>query len=359
VEELKMEASALEYLQKLLDAPSPSGYEGPAVAVTREYVQSFADSVKVDVHGNLIAAINPEGSPRIMLAGHTDEIGLMVTYVNDKGFIGFRPIGGWDTKQIIGQRVAIHTAKGPVRGVIGATPIHLAEKEDLDKVPKMKDLWIDIGVKDKKAAEKKVEIGDPITVGEGFELWPGDIAISRCFDDKMGTWVCMEALRRLVKKGNVKAAVFAVATVQEEIGLRGARTSCFGIDPELGIACDVTFASDAPGMEPRKFADIQLGKGVVIERGANINHRIYEGLVKTAKDKKIPYQISGAPGATGTDANAIQLTRAGVAAALISVPLRYMHTTVEMLNLKDMDNTAKLMAEYCASLKPGMDFTPF
>jgi endoglucanase len=358
MEESKMESSALEYLQKLLDVPSPSGFEGPAIAVTREYIAPYAESVRVDVHGNLIAALNPGGSPRVMLAGHTDEIGLMVSYVNDKGFIGFRPIGEWDVRQLIGQRVTIHSAKDPVRGVIGYTAIDLLEREDLDKVPKLKDLWIDIGARDKKAAEKRVSVGDPITVGQGLELWPGDMAVSRCFDDKMGTWVCMEALRRLVKR-NIKAAVFAVATVQEELGLRGARTSCFGIKPDVGIACDVTFASDSPGSEPRKWADIQLGKGAVIEKGPLVNHRVHDGLVKTAKEKKITYQIMGSPHAAGTDASTMQVTRAGVASGLVSVPVRYMHSTVEMLNLKDMENAARLLTEYCEGLRPGMDFTPF
>lgn len=354
-----MRKASYEFLIELLRSPSPSGFEGPARAVFSEYTSKFADEVRTDVMGNTFAVLNAGGSPRVILAGHIDEIGIMVTHITEKGFLKFRTIGGWDPLMLVGQRVAIQARKGVVYGVIGRTPIHLLEPSERDKAPKVRQLFIDIGAKDDKTARRMVEVGDAgVLVAEPLRLTKNRLAV-RGADDRLGAFVVAEALRQIAeKRDRLRAAVYSVATVQEEVGLRGARTAAFGIAPDVGVAVDVTFATDYPGADPSRTGDIRLGRGPSITRGANINPKIHAMLVKSAKKRKIKYQTEGAPGGTGTDANVIQLTRAGVATGLVSVPLRYMHSPIEVFDPTDLNDSATLLAEFVLSLKPGMDFTP-
>jgi len=354
-----MRKESLDFLKGLLLVPSPSGFEGPAQKVWKKRTAAFADDMLVDVHGNCIASLNPGGSPRVMLAGHCDEVGFMVKNISDDGYLYFSSIGGVDIHLAPARRVLIHSSNGPVLGVIGKKPIHLMDPKERDSQKlEWHKLWIDIGAKDRKDAEKRVSLGDPVTFPEGFEVVAGTRVVGRAFDDKAGSFTVSEVLR-LLKGVGLKAAVFGVSTVQEELGLRGAKTSAHGIDPDVGIAIDVTFASDHPDTDKNQVGDIALGRGPVLARGPNINHRVFEGLLKTAAERKISCQIEPAPRATGTDANVIQLTRSGVAAGLVSIPNRYMHTPVEMIDLKDLENAAVLLAAYIESLKPGQDFTPF
>jgi len=348
---------SLDFLKSILASPSPSGYEQPVQKKWREYTEKVAD-VSTDSHGNTIGVVNPKGSPRIMFAGHCDEIGFLIRYIDDKGYLYFGAIGGFDESIIPGRRVEIHNSNGPVPGVIGKTPIHLMKSEDRKKASEIKDLWIDIGAKNKKEAEKLVSIGDPVTYLYDFMELKTGLAVARAFDDRIGSFVVAEILHELSRSKTLKAAVHCVSSVQEELGLRGARTSAYGIDPMVGIATDVTFATDQPGVDPKHVGDIKLGKGPVIARGPNINPRVFDLLVETAKKKKIPYQIEGIPRATGTDANVIQTTRAGVAAGLVSIPVRYMHTPVETLDLGDAENTVKLLAAFSEAVTPDTDFTP-
>jgi endoglucanase len=318
------------------------------------------DKDRVEFLRDCVEAISHEGgSPRIMLAGHMDEIGLMITYIDDKGYLSFAPIGGWDLQVLPGQRVRVRGVKGVTLGVIGRKPIHLLEAEERKKVVKFEGLWIDIGAKDKKDAEKHVSIGDPAVLDYGFAPLLNDIVVARAFDDRVGAFVVLEAAR-LAAKMKPKAAIYAVGTTQEEVGLRGARTSAFGIDPQVGIAVDVGFATDTPGMgdAKKKVGDISMGKGPIIARGPNINPKLFELLVDMAKKEKIPYQVEGAPRGTGTDANAIQLTRAGVATGLISIPNRYMHSPCELVHLGDLENIAKLIANTVAKIDDKTDFIP-
>ncbi|MEA2067811.1 MAG: M20/M25/M40 family metallo-hydrolase, partial [Verrucomicrobiota bacterium] len=252
------------------------------------------------------------------------------------------------------------TKKGIVRGVVGKVAIHMQTPEQRKKVSEIKDLWVDIGAKDKKDAEKMVEIGDPLVVAYGFEELANGLAAGRAFDDRAGAFVVLEAARQLAKM-NPKAEIHAVATVQEEIGLRGATTAAYGIDPDIGIAVDVTFATDHPNMGDAMKREnlIELGKGPVLTRGPNINSKLFNLLVKTAKAEKIPYQINAEPRGTGTDANALQLNRAGVAAALVSIPLRYMHSPCELVSLNDLELCAKLLAKTVAKITPRTNFVPF
>jgi endoglucanase len=294
-----------------------------------------------------------------MLAGHIDEIGFLVHYVSDDGCCYFRPIGGHDTVVLVGQRVVIHTRKGPVNGVIGKKPIHLLTEEERGKKVELQDLWIDIGATGGKdeVLEAGVRVGDPATYAYGYTPLLGDRAAARAFDNRIGAWVVAEALRR-VKGMNPKAAVYSVATVQEEIGLRGARSSAYGIDPHIGIAVDVTFASDFPSMDKRKVSELNLGKGPTILRGANASRKLADFMIDLAEKKSIPYQLEATPGGTGTDANAMQISRAGMTTGLVGVPLRYMHTPGEIISLSDADNAAQWLAETCAAIGPEDDWTP-
>jgi len=352
-----MKEISFQFLRQLVKAPSPSGFEQPVQKIVREQMAKFADEVKTDVHGNVIAVKNPGGSPRLMLAGHCDEIGFMVRYIDKAGFIFFSSIGGIDAHIVPGKRVKIHTRNGPVLGVVGKKPIHIMEQEERKKVVKLSEQWIDIGVKDKKEAEKLVSIGDPITFSEGLERLQGELVISRGFDDKMGTFVVCEVLRDIADKP-LEAAVFATSTVQEEVGLRGARTAAYFINPQVGIAVDVGIATDFPGVDKKKEGEIRVGEGAILYRGANINPKVEELLITTAQEEHIPYQLSGEAKATPTDANVIQISRAGVAAGLVSVPLRYLHSPVEVLSLRDLENVVKLLSAFAQRVNGKMSFIP-
>jgi tetrahedral aminopeptidase len=258
---------------------------------------------------------------------------------------------------LVGQRMTVWTATGPIQGVISRKAIHLLTEEERKQVVKLKDMWLDIGAKDKAEAQGMVSIGDPVTLQLGFESMRNNYANSPAMDDKAGLWVCVEALRRASAK-KLNCALFAVSTVQEEIGLRGAQTSAFGIDPQVGVAVDVDHATDCPTVDKKQEGDVALGKGPVICRGPNMNPRVVERLIETAKTKEIPYQLAAEGRATGTDANPIQVNRAGVAAGLVGIPNRYMHSAVEMISLDDIDRAADLLAEFALSLSESDDFTP-
>jgi endoglucanase len=352
-----MEGRSLEFLKRLMGTISPSGYEREAALVWTEEAETFADKVWVDAHGNAFAVVNQGGSPRVMLAGHMDEIGLMVTHIDDKGFLYFTTIGGWDPQILQGQRVWVRTREGRVPGVIGKKPIHLLKSEERDKVTKVEDMWIDIGAKSREDAEKLVQIGDPVVLAYDFEELRNGLVLARGFDDKAGAFVVLEAAR-LLSQLSPKAEVYAVATVQEEVGLRGARTSAFAIDPKVGIAVDVEFATDFPSMESEKkrVGEVKMGSGPVIVRGANISPKVFDLLVNVALEREIPHQIVGYPSGTGTDANVIQLTRAGVATGLLGVPNRYMHSPCEIVSLSDLENTAKLIAYAVEQIDESMEF---
>jgi len=352
-----MREASLSFLQELVNAPSPSGFEQPAQRVVREYAAQFAGEVRTDVMGNVIAALNPEGKPRVMLAGHCDEIGFMVRYINDQGFLHFSPIGGVDAHLVPGQKVHVHGRSGPVLGLVGKKAIHLMESDERKKVLEFHQQWIDIGATDRKQAEELAAVGDPVTFAASFERLQGDFAVARGFDDKMGSFVVVEALR-IAAERKLSAALFAVSTVQEEIGLRGATTSAFSVAPDVAIAVDVTHGTDYPDADKKRFGEVKLGGGPVLHRGANMNPVVAQRLVDAAKSKEMPYQMIGVPGASGTDAWTMQLSRGGVASGLVSVPLRYMHTPVEVLNLNDLEAAAELLAAFVTDLDQTVDLIP-
>jgi putative aminopeptidase FrvX len=352
-----MEAKAHDFLKRLLLSPSPSGYERPIQNVVREYVQGFADEVRTDVHGNVIVAKNPGGAVRLMFAGHCDQIGLIVTQIDDQGFIYSQAIGGWDPQQLIGQRMVIWTDQGAIPAVISRKPIHLLTDEERKQVVKLEDIWLDIGAKDKADAVSVVRIGDPVTLQLGYQELRNGLANAPGMDNRTGLWVVIEGLRR-ASSSALQCALYAVSTVQEEIGLRGAKTSAFGIDPHVGIAVDVTHATDCPKIDKRQQGEIGLGKGPVIFRGPNMNPVVTRRLMDVCVRRQIPYQISATGRATPNDANMLQICRAGVATGLVSIPNRYMHSAVETISLDDLDRAADLLAAFASELTPSDDFTP-
>ncbi len=352
-----MDSKAESFLKEILATPSPSGYEGQLQTVVRRYAGEFADRITADSHGNLMTARNTDASFRVMLAGHCDQIGLIVQFIDSDGFLYVQEIGGWDPQVLIGQRMTVWTTGGPVFGVIARKPIHLLTEEERKQVPKTKDLWIDIGAADKEEAQALVRIGDPVTLELAYRPMRNGRAASPAMDDKCGLWVVIEALRR-INPAKLRSAVYAVSTVQEEVGLRGARTSAFGIDPQVGVAVDVTHATDCPTIDKKQEGEVALGKGPVIYRGPNMNHKVDEQLVQAAAGHGIAYQLAACGRSTGTDANAIQINRGGVATGLISIPNRYMHSPVEMISLDDIDRAADLLARFCESVAPDADYTP-
>jgi putative aminopeptidase FrvX len=352
-----MHEASLSFLKSLLETPSPSGFERPVQELVRSWAKPYADEVRTDRHGNLIAVRNPEGQPRIMLAGHCDQIALMVQYIDDNGFLYVQPIGGWDMQVLLGQKLTVWSRTGPLTAVVSRRAPHLMTTEEKNKVPHFQDIWVDIGAKDRKEAEELVSCGDPVTFALGYRELRNQLVVSPAMDDKVGVWTVMETLR-LLHGRPLQAAVFCVSTVQEEIGLRGATTSAYGIHPTIGIAVDVCHATDTPGNDKKQIGETKVGAGPALFRGPNINPRVFERLEDAAKNKEIPIQVRGAPRATGTDANAIQLSRDGVAAGLVGIPNRYMHSPVEVVSLDDLDRAAQLLAEFSATVSPDIDWTP-
>lgn len=347
-------------LLRLLDAPGPSGFETAAAAVWREIASESGAEVWSDVHGNSYASNGVEDGPTVMLAGHVDEIGLMVHYIDDEGFLFVRGVGGWDPQVLVGQRVDVLAGEGLVAGVIGRRAIHLMASEDREKAVKLKELWVDIGAKDGDEARERVSIGDVGVIrSDTLRLGPACVA-GRSIDDRAGAAVALEALRRVRKRGSA-VRVVAVATAQEEISLRsggGARTSSFDLDPKAAIVLDVTHATDHPHVDKKEYGDIRLGAGPVLNRGAVINARLLEGLVAAAEAAEIEIQWQAAPSATGTDADGIFTSRSGVATAVVSLPNRYMHSPNQLVDLEDLDGAAEIVAGYLAGLDADASFLP-
>jgi putative aminopeptidase FrvX len=354
-----MEPVSFTFLRRLLDAPGPSSFEVLPARAWREEAGGFADRVETDVSGNSFATLNLSASPRLMLAGHVDEIGVMVTYIDDDGFLSFDTIGGWDHQVFVGQRVQLLGQAGTVNGVIGKKAIHLMEKDDRDKVSKVDTLWIDIGAASRKEAGERVRVGDAGVLASTVLEFPNDRIVSRSLDNRVGAFVVLEALR-LLAKDRPPARVTSAATTREEIGYTGggARTGATGIEADVAVVVDVTHATDYPGIEKRKHGDFRLGGGPVLSRGASINPVVFDLLVQTAEAEKIPYTIEAAPRDTSTDADNIFTALRGIATGLVSVPLRYMHSPNEMTALEDLTRTARLLAAFARRVTAKTDFVP-
>ena len=341
-----MREESYEFLKKLLSTPGPSGNEGAAARVWREEAEGFAE-VRGDRMGNSFATLNAGGSPRVMLSGHIDEIGLMVTHIDEEGLLRFIGVGGWDSQVLVGQRVRLQTRDGEVMGVVGKKAIHVMESEERKKVSEIKSLWLDIGAKDDDEAKGMVRVGDVGVVDQDLLELPNGRIASRSLDNRMGAFVVLEALRLLSEEEEVSAEVVAVASVQEEIGLYGARGAAYGLDPAAAIAVDVTHATDTPGVSKSENGDHALGSGPVIERATNLSPVVSEGLITAAEKADIDYTL---------EADAIQFTRAGIATGLVSAPNRYMHSPNEVVDLGDLENCARLIAAYVQEFDENTDF---
>lgn len=345
-----MNKVALTFLKQLLAIPTPTGFETRGQAVVSDYMSQYADSVTIDVHGNVHGVLNPGAAVRVMLAGHCDEIGLMVQHIDDKGYLTMSALGGIMVTLLQGERILIESRKGPVAGVIGVKPIHMMTEEER-KAPLnlIHDLWVDIGAKNRKDAEKLVALGDTATVNTGWiELANGRIAC-RGFDNRIGAFIISDVLR-LLKGKSLNVSVHAVSTVQEEVGLRGSRTAAYSVDPHIGIAVDVGFATDFPGMNAKIVGEAKTGDGPILHPGPTYNPAVLDMLKKAASKAKIKTQLQPEARGTGTDAYSIQISRGGVAAGLVSVPCRYMHSPVETISLSDAENAVKLIATFVENL---------
>ena len=344
------EKSSLEFLEAFMKSSSPTGYEAEAAEVFRKYTSQFCDEVRGDVMGNTIAVLNPEAEFKVMLAGHYDEIGFQIVYISDDGLVYFRANGGIDKLNIPSSEVDILTPNGKVPGVIGKKPIHLLKEAERSKALELSDLWIDIGASSREEAEKLVSVGDPVAMRSNFRMLNENRFISKGTDDKIGAFIVAEVLRRLAGK-KLNVGVYGVGTVQEEVGTRGAHTSAFGIDPDIAVALDVGFATDLPDIPKKQYGDVTLGKGAILTRSCDNNRILGELLRKSAKDNAVPYQEGAAHRATGgTDTATIQLTRSGVATALISIPNRYMHSQVEMCDLRDAESAIEIIVGMISEL---------
>jgi putative aminopeptidase FrvX len=357
-----MRTQSLEFLKEIVNTPSPPGHEQRAGEVFRRYTEACADEVRGDIHGNVFAIRNPDAKVRIMLAGHIDEIGFIVHFVSEQGYLYFKAVGGHDASVVVGQRVWVH-GRERIAGVIGRKAFHLLEDEGpehLKRAPELHELWIDIGVGSMEEALKLVRPGDVVTYQDEFQMLQGDRAAARSFDNKMGVFVVAETMRLLRQEEGPHSdvGVYGVATVQEEIGFRGATTAAYGIGAQTGIAVDVSHATDYPSVSPERYGDIAVGKGPIVHRGAYSSPVVSEMLVELAEAEGIPVQIEVAAECTGTDATPMQVSRTGMAVGILGVPVRYMHTPCEVLSLRDVEACARLMAAYCRNVTPDTDFTP-
>jgi putative aminopeptidase FrvX len=339
-----------DVLRALLTATGPSGYEAAPAKVFADACADFAE-VTTDVMGTVLARVKGTGDgPTVAIVGHIDEIGLIVTHVDDKGFLHFTGVGGWDPVILVGQRVELATRDGVVPGVVGKKPIHLLKEDERKKVPELKELHIDIGAKDGDEAKAMVRIGDVAVIsGEPVEL-PNGRVVSRSMDNRLGCYVAYEAARLVAEAGGAAGDVVAVAAVQEEITFGGSRTAAYSLRPDVAIVSDVTHATDAPGVDERELGVHPFGSGPVIERGSVLHPQVFELLHETAEAEKIPFTVSASAGRTGTDADAIHFSRGGVPTGLLGLPLRYMHSPVEIVSLDDIDNAAKLAAAFARRL---------
>jgi putative aminopeptidase FrvX len=345
-----------EVLRRLLTAPGPSGYEQAAAAVFRDAASGFAE-VSHDTVGSTVARVKGTADgPLLAVIGHIDEIGLIVHHVDDDGFLWFSGVGGWDPMILVGQRVEIATRDGALPGVVGKKPIHLLKEEERKQVPEMRNLHIDIGAADGDEARRLVRVGDvAVIAGEPLE-YPNGRVVSRSMDNRLGCFVAYEVARLVAEAGGAPGDVAAVAATQEEITFAGARTTAFTLEPDVAIVVDVTFATDPPGSEEKEIGSHKFGSGPVITRGSTLDPQLFELLHATAEEAGIPFTVAATARYTGTDADAVHIARGGIPTGVVQIPLRYMHSPVEMVQLDDVENTAKLIAAFAQKLSADISF---
>ena len=345
------------FLKRLLDTPGPSGFESAPARVWREEAAAFAE-VSADVVGNSYAVVNAGDGPTVLLAGHVDEIGLIVTHVDEHGYVYVGPIGGWDPQVLVGQRIRLLGRDGDVLGVVGKKPIHLMKPDEREKASKLTDLWVDVGAANRAEALARVAVGDAAVIDARMLELPNGRIVSRSIDDRVGAFVVLEAARRYAARPGA-ARVVAVGTTQEEIGYRGggALTSAERAKPAMAIVVDVTFATDHPGVEKKEHGEASLGGGPVLTRGSIISPVAFRLVRDAAERLAMPYTVHASGLYSSTDADALHNAREGIATMLVSIPNRYMHSPNEMVALADLDRAADLLAEACRSVTTDTDFT--
>jgi putative aminopeptidase FrvX len=351
---------APQVLLDLLNARGPSGYESAPARVWREAAAGFA-RVSSDIVGTPLALVEPKhgyehDARRLLVMGHIDEIGLIVTHIDDDGYLWFRGVGGWDAQILVGQRVVLDTRGGTITGVVGKKPIHLLREEERKKVAEIRDLHIDIGARDGAQAREMVRIGDVAVIDAGPVELPNGRLTGRALDNRLGSFVALEAARLIAAAGGAEWEIAAVAAVQEETTFGGSRTSAFALEPDAAIVIDVTHATDAPGIDVKEAGKHELGSGPVITRGSNLSAGLFELLHDTAEAEKIPFTVEASARATGTDADAVHISRGGVPTGLVSIPIRYMHSPVELVQLDDARACARLIAAAALRLAPDSAF---
>ena len=352
-----MRKQSLDFLQTLVNTPSPTGHEVRGQRVWLDYAGQFAEETFSDAYGNCVALLNKGGSPRLMLAAHADEIAMAVNFISDEGFIYVRKMGGVNAAITKAQRIVIHAKNGAVKGVVGNVAPHLLREEKDPPPPKIHDLFLDIGAGSRKEAAKLVQIGDPITLADEFDLLRNDLAVARAFDNRIGTFAVAEALRLLQEsKTKLHAEICAVSNVQEEVGLLGARQIAYSLKPDVALVVDVTHATDYPTVSKTQHGDVKLGSGPVLTHGGPNHPEVVRRLEAVAKAGKIPLQHGAISSNSGTDADVIFWTRGGIASGLVSLPNRYMHSPVEVVSLADLEQIPELLAGFARSLKRGAEF---
>ncbi len=355
-----IEAASLEFLEKLISTPSPTGYEAEGQKIWKEYISQFSDKTESDAYGSALARLTVSNDvPTIMLEAHADEIGMVVQYISDDGFITLNKLGGSDSTIARAKRVNIFNKRGRVSGVIGNTAIHLQEtKNGGGKQPGWKDIFVDIGVSSKEEALELVQVGDPVIFTDEFEMLNDQIITGRALDNRIGGFAIAEAMK-IIKKNrkDLKVNVLALNSVQEEIGGFGARMMAYRHMPDAAIVTDVTHATDTPGINQKEHGAVKLGEGPTVQHGG-ANHIALVALIeKVAAEKQIAIQHEATSIRTGTDTDSIFFQRTGIPSALISLPLRYMHSPVETASLKDLEGLIELMAASVLAMTPDQVFT--
>lgn len=354
-----MDESRIAVLRRFISTPGPSGFEQHIQHVIREELQPYVDDIQTDVHGNVIAALHPDAQPRVMFTAHCDELGFLIRYIDGDGFLYFSPIGGFDPSTLPGNRVEIHTPNGSILGVIGRKAIHTIKGDERNNMPKLSDMWIDIGASSKEEAQQLVPLGSFVTRAAQLEPLRGDLVVSRALDDRAGIFTLLEAMRRIAEqREQLQAGVFFVSAVQEEVGSRGARTAAYSVKPLIAIAVDVTFTSDHPATSKQEIGDIKLNGGPVFTMGGNINPHVYQMLIHAAEEAAIPWQIDPQAAYTATDTDVIQITGSGIATGLVSIPCRYLHTGSEIVSLQDIDQCAEVLARFALALDKNVNVIP-
>ena len=340
------------FLKNLLSAPGPSSFESQPARVWRDQAQAYGAALRTDAYGNSFATFGKAG-PRVMLAGHIDEIGLMITHIDDKGLLYFSGIGGWDAQQLVGQRVRILGYKTELLGVVGKKPVHLLKPDDRSKASKIEDMWLDIGAKSADEARQHVRVGDVAVIEQPYLELLNERVVSKAIDNRIGAYIVLEAARRADEQG-LSAEVVAVATVQEEIGHVGAGVAAYALQPALAVAVDVTHATDVPGVSKQENGDVPFGSGATLTVGSTVHRGLFNRLVETAEASNIPYAIEAAPRRTFTDGDQIAAARGSVPTAVVSIPNRYMHSPNEMIDLADLEQVVNLIATFVAGVEEGM-----